>query len=365
MRRADVVVVGGGPAGLSTAGALAALGRHAVVLERDDLGGRWASRYDGLRLHTVRRFSGLAHLPIPPEEGRYVSKDGFARYLCAYAEQLGLDVRARVEVSSIRPRDELWELETAEGPWLANAVVVATGRYDVPVLPAWPGIDGYRGRLLHSAAYRSPSEFLGTSILVVGIGNSGAEIAGELAAAECRVAIAVRSVPPITPREVAGIPVHVLGLLFAHLPPGLVDRVGAPIRRMRVGDLRPYGLDREEWGPFTARKPPVIDVGFLAQLKAGRIEVKPALEGLSQTGATFEDGTSASFDAVIAATGFRTRLPELLDVTGLLDEAGLPIGGRAPRGLHFVGFRDSVRGGLYEIASDSRATAQRIAADLP
>src|SRR6266850_991519 len=109
--RADVVVVGGGPAGLSVAGALRRVGQAAVVLERDDrIGARWDSRYDGLHLHTVRRYSGLAHLPIPRAHGRYVSKDGFVRYLREYVAELALDVRTGTHVSAVRPDSDLWEI---------------------------------------------------------------------------------------------------------------------------------------------------------------------------------------------------------------------------------------------------------------
>jgi putative flavoprotein involved in K+ transport len=363
LARAEVVVVGGGPAGLSTAGALARRGIHAVVLEREEVGARWARRYDGLHLHTARRLSSLAHVPIPREEGRYVSKDGFARYLRAYVSRLGLDVRPGVDVSAVRRAGSLWEVETEDGAWHAKAVVLATGRYDSPFMPSWPGSDGYRGRLLHSAEYCSPREFAGASVLVVGIGNSGAEIAGELAAVGERVAVAVRRVPPISSREVFALPVQVLGIALAGLPAGAVDRVGAALRRGRNGDLTRYGLGPEEWGPFAARRPPVIDVGFLAQLKSGRIEVKPPVDSFTTTGVTTADGVSEDYDVVIAATGFRSRLPELLDVPGALDELGCPAGS-VPRGLHFVGFRESVRGALFEISRDSRAVARQISAEL-
>jgi putative flavoprotein involved in K+ transport len=361
--RAEIVIVGGGPAGLSTAGALARIGHGAVVLERDDLGGRWAGRYDGLHLHTARRLSGLAHAGIPREEGRYVSKDGFVRYLRSYAAGLRLDVRTGVEVAAVRPAGDLWEIETGEGTWRTKAVVVATGRYDVPFMPPWPGVEDYNGRLLHSAEYRNPHELEESSVLVVGIGNSGAEIACELAEAGLTVAIGVRSVPPIATREMFGVPVQVLGILLAGFPAGAVDNVGKALRRARIGDLGRYGLGREEWGPFRARRPPVIDVGFLEQLKAGRIDVEPAVIGFKPSGVTFADGTSRAFDAVVAATGFRSGLPELLDVPGVLDETGCPVGG-APPGLHFVGFRDSVRGAIFEIARDSQAVARQISARL-
>jgi cation diffusion facilitator CzcD-associated flavoprotein CzcO len=134
---ADVLVVGAGPAGLSTAGALTHLGVSCLVLERDaEIGARWASRYDRLRLHTTRRLSGLAHHPLPRGLPRYVTKDDFAAYLRDYAARLELDVRIGQSVRSVRRQDGGWTVETGERVWRARVVVLATGRHDRPFDPA-------------------------------------------------------------------------------------------------------------------------------------------------------------------------------------------------------------------------------------
>jgi cation diffusion facilitator CzcD-associated flavoprotein CzcO len=326
--RAEVVIVGAGPAGLSTAAALQRLGVPSLVLERDsELGARWARRYDRMHLHTVRRFSGLAHLPLPRTLPRYVSKDDYAQYLRDYAEHFRLDVRLGQEVTAIRPA---WSVETPEHAWRARCLVLATGRYDRPYVPEWPG--RFEGRLLHADEYRNAWEFAGLRVLVVGLGNSGAEIAAELAEAGTRVAVAVRRTPPISRREVLGLPVQVLGIVCAGLPPRAVDAAGALVRPRDLGD--------PAWGPFTARRPPVVDAGFLRQLKLGRIEVRPAVEELIERGAVFADGRIAEFDAIVAATGYRPGL-RLADAPG----------------LYRVGFRESVRGALFEINKESRRVA--------
>jgi cation diffusion facilitator CzcD-associated flavoprotein CzcO len=371
VRRADapVIVVGAGPAGLSSAGALVHAGVDPVVLEQDDeIGARWANRYDRLHLHTVRRFSGLAHYPLPRHLPRYVSKDDFAAYLRDYAARFALDVRLGEAVTGVRPTAGAWEVMTPTGVWTAQAVVLATGFHDRPVVPAWPGRDEYEGLLFHAADYRSAGTLAGRSVLVVGIGNSGAEIAAELAEA-APVTIAVRRPPPITKRELLGIPVHVLGVALAGLPPGAVDAVGSRLRRLTTGDLSAHGLGAPAWTPFTARRPPLIDVGFLEQLKRGRIAVRPAVERLTQEGVAFADGRAERFDAVVAATGYRSGLPELLDGDGVLDDRGRPrtVDGlrvASHPGLYASGFRDSIRGALFEIARDSRRLAPMIAAAL-
>src|SRR4051812_10943323 len=200
-----VAVIGAGPAGLSTGAALVRRGLQPVLFDEDDqIGGRWARRYERLHLHTVRRFSGLAHRPMPRTYPRYVPKDLVAAYLQEYAEHFGLDVRLGQRVARIAPTaDGWWEVETSAGSWRVRSVVVATGHYNRPRVPDWPGRDAFAGRLLHSVGYRTGAGFAGERVLVVGIGNTGAEIAADLAEqGASHVAISVRTPPPIMPREV-------------------------------------------------------------------------------------------------------------------------------------------------------------------
>lgn len=353
--------MGGGASGLAAAAALRRRGRQPVVLEQDEVGGTWARRYDRLALHTVRRFSGLPFQPLPRSYPRYVPKDLYARYLADYAERAGLDVRGGQRVERIRRDDEEWAVETARSPWRAPAVVVATGRYNEPRRPAWPGADEFEGTLLHSLDYRSGHAFRGHRVLVVGLGNTGAEIAADLVEqGAARVAVAVRTTPPITSREILGIPVQLFGLALHGLPPRAVDRVGRRLRRVGTGDLHPYGLGDEAWGPFTSRRPPVIDVGFLEVLKAGRVEILPAVAALTRTGARFTDGEEQEFDAIVAATGFTTGLERLLDEPGLLDERGFPRPGTAPPGLFFAGYAETPRGQLFEANRGARRLAEAV-----
>jgi putative flavoprotein involved in K+ transport len=353
-------VVGAGASGLAAAAALRRRGREPLVLDADEtVGGTWARRYDRLCLHTVRRFSGLPFHPIPRSYPRYVPKDLYARYLAAYAQQAGLEVRLGERVDAIRREGAGWVVATAARSHRARAVVVATGRHNRPYVPDWPGFDDFQGRLLHSESYRSGREFIGARVLVVGIGNSGAEIAADLVeSGALRVAIAVRSTPPISSREIAGVPVQLFGLTLYAFPPRAVDRVGAALRRIGTGDLRTYGLGREAWGPFAARRPPVIDVGFLKQLKARRIDVLPEVIGLRRDSVVFAGGEEHEFDAVVAATGYTSGLERLIDLRGVLDARGYPAAnGAAPPGLFFAGYAETPRGQLFEANRGARPLA--------
>ena len=371
-----VVVVGAGPAGLSTAAALSRRGVDALVLDRDDqVGGSWARRYERLHLHTIRRFSGLAHHPIPRRYPRYLSKDEYAAYLAGYAERLGLRVALGERVAAIRPAartEPLWEIETSRRTLGSEVVVIATGHYAEARIPAWEGIDEFQGRLLHSAEYRTGRDFAGRRVLVVGLGNSGAEIATDLVEhGAASVAVAVRTPPPIVTRELFGlVPVQVFGIALMPLGiPRAVDRIGAVLRKRAVGDLRPFGLGEAAWGPFTARRPAVIDVGFLGVLKAGQVTVRPALERLTRDGVQFADGSSEEVDVVVVATGFGTGLESVLrDVPGVVDDDGQPLArsGRptAAAGLYFIGFDETIRGHLFEARRESKRLARSIARSL-
>jgi cation diffusion facilitator CzcD-associated flavoprotein CzcO len=358
--RVEVAVIGAGAAGLGAAAALRRLGHDPLLVDRDErVGGTWAGRYERLCLHTVRRFSDLPYHPMPRDLPRYVAKDEYARYLREYVERLGLRVLLGWPVERVRAETGGgWILESPRGSIAAHAVVVATGKHNEKRLPAWPGLEDFRGVLVHSADYRTGSEFTGLEALVIGIGNSGCEIATDLVEqGAARVAIAVRTTPPISAREILGVPVQILGMLLMPFPPGPVDRVGAVMRRLANGDLREYGLGKEAWGPFTARRPPVIDVGFMRELKRRRIEVRPAVARFTESGVVFAGGPVEEFQVVVAATGFETGLDRLLGLSGVVDERGLPncLRGEAcgHPGLYFIGFTESPRGALFEAARDA------------
>jgi cation diffusion facilitator CzcD-associated flavoprotein CzcO len=366
----QVVVIGAGASGLSTGGALARRGVDALVVDRGErIGESWANRYERLHLHTIRRFSGLAHHRIPRRYPRYLSKDEYAAYLREYAVAAGLRVALGEAVTAVRAG---WEVETSRRTLPANVVVVATGHYLRPRMPQWEGVEAFRGRLLHSAAYRTGREFAGQRALVVGLGNSGAEIVADLVEqGAASVSVAVRTPPPIVTREMFGVvPVQLFGITLMPLGiPRTVDRVAAVLRKQAVGDLRPYGLEPAAWGPFTARRPAVIDVGFLAALKAGHVAVRPALERITEEGARYADGSTEAVDVIVVATGFGTGLEQVLrDVPGVLDESGQPLARSgeptAAPGLYFIGFDETIRGHLFEARRESKRLARRIAREL-
>src|SRR5688500_3666035 len=272
---ASVVVVGGGAAGLAAAGALTGRAIEAVVLERGGaLGASWRGRYDRLRLHTVRALSGLPRGALPGGLPRYVPKDAYAAYLGRYAERLDLRVRLDWRVQRIAPDPgggggdpsgaggaggvshgvrPAWRIEGPRGVWRAPVVVVATGQHAAPARPALPGSAAFEGELLHAGAYRSGRPFAGKRVLVVGAGNTGTELAVDLAEhGAAAVALSVRTPPFVVPREVLGVPVQVAGLLLERLPARLADAVSRLLARLALGDLGRHGLGAPGWSPYGA-----------------------------------------------------------------------------------------------------------------
>jgi cation diffusion facilitator CzcD-associated flavoprotein CzcO len=359
-----VAIVGGGASGLAAAATLTRRGIAAVVLDADSrIGGTWARRYDRLCLHTARAFSGLPYLGLPREYPRYVPRDLYVHYLEDYASRLALDVRLDHPVERIAPDAGGWSLTTGRGVLRARAVVVATGRHREPSLPGWARSTPFAGTLLHSSDYRNGRRARGLRALVVGLGNSGAEIAADLVDhGAAHVAVSVRRPPPIAARELAGVPLQLLGILLAPFPARAVDAAGALLRRAGTRDLRRHGLSPEAWRPFAEGRPPVIDAGFLHHLRGGAIDVRPDVRRLSRRGSVFADGSEEPFDVVVAATGFRSGLERLVAVPDALDQAGQPCanGRQRARGLFFVGFRESPRGQLFEAKREAFAVANAV-----
>lgn len=371
-----VYVIGGGPGGLSAAYALRARGVRAVVLERSDgVGASWRRHYDRLRLHTTRRLSALPGLPMPRRFGRWVARDNVVRYLEKYAEHHELEIVTGVEVSRVeRAADgEGWLLRATGGRELTgSAVVVATGFNHTPRLPDWPGRDGYTGELLHAGAYRNPEPYAGRDVLVVGVGNTGAEIAADLAEGGAgRVRLAVRTTPHIVRRSTLGWAAQYTSVLVRRLPVRLVDRLARTLCRISIPDLTEQGLPRPDTGLYSRVKQgavPVLDVGLVRGVRSGAIEVVAAVEGFDDGKVRLADGGLLSPDAVIAATGYARGLEGLVGHLDVLDGRGRPVthGARTPArapGLYFTGFTNPISGMFREMALDAEKIAKAVVRD--
>jgi putative flavoprotein involved in K+ transport len=369
--RAPVAIVGAGPTGLAAAAVLKGRGVESVLLERSDaVGESWRRRYERLHLHTVRWLSGLPGLPIERSAGKWVPKDAYADYLVRYAGHHRLEPRLGVDVERVERTDGVWTLRTSDGDVEAEQVVVASGFSARPHLPDWPGRDAFGGRLVHSADYVDPAPYAGLDVLVVGSGNSGAEIATDVAdAGAARVRISVRTPPIVVRRDTLGIPSQLLGIAIGKLPVRVVVPVSKGLRRISIPDLSPFGLPAPPDGVAQFARTgtvPILDVGFVAAVRSGRVGVVPAVERFDDGAVVLADGSRVEVDAVIAATGFWPALEPLVGHLGVLDERGIPLvsGGEthpAAPGLYFAALQPRLSGLLREAAKDAKRVAAAIA----
>jgi putative flavoprotein involved in K+ transport len=369
METHDLVIVGAGSAGLATGALLRRAGFQPLLLEAgEEPGAAWRERYDRLHLHTPRLLSGLPGRRIPRRFGRWVARDGLLEYLRAYADGEGLDVRTGARVERIDRNGAGWRLDTAGGPLLAHCVIVATGYNGRPFVPDWPGLAGFTGERVHSTDYRNPTPYRDRDVLVVGVGNSGAEIATDVAeGGASRTRLSVRTPPQILRRATAGIPAQLIGIAIRKVPPSWVDPISKAQRRLSIPDLAAQGLPRPEIGVrtsfITTGTTPVLDVGIVDAVRRGRVEIVAAVEGFDGSDVLLTDGSRIDPDVVIAATGFRAGLEELVGHLDVLDRRGLPVatdGEAVLPGLWFVGFMPTLGGQLREGSIAARAVAAAV-----
>ena len=203
-QRLDVVVVGGSQAGLAMAWHLARLGLRFVVLEAGaELGHTWRSRWDSLKLFTPAQYDALPGLAFPAPADTYPTKDPVADYLQAYAAAFDLPVRLNAQVTDLRRVGDDFEVGTADASYRARQVVVATGPFQVPFVPPQAAKLDASVTQLHSAGYRNPQALPDGPVLVVGGGNSGFQIAEELAATR-QVDLSIATTYPMLPQRLAG-----------------------------------------------------------------------------------------------------------------------------------------------------------------
>ena len=363
----EAIIIGAGPAGLACAATMRAAGLNVTVLEKADcVGAVWRRHYDRLHLHTDRRHSGLPGMAMPRDFPAYPSRAQMVDYLEGYAARFKITPRFNTEVSRIAREGPLWRVDFADDAIVAPIVVVATGIADAPYRPSWPDAATYGGEIIHSSEYRNPAPYVGKRVLVVGFGNSGGEIALDLANAGIDVAMSVRGPVQVIPRDLLGLPILTWVILYQRLPARLVDALNAPILRLAVGDFEKLGLKRSFKGPRRMveedGRVPLIDIGTLAKIRDGSIRIRSGIASFNAQGVAFADGTSEAFDAVILATGFRPDLRRLLpDVGGVFDTLGMPrVTGQptAAAGLFFCGQITVPTGQLREIGIEAERIAQ-------
>ena len=374
--RVEVVVIGAGPGGLAVAAALKGHGRNPLVVDRADrVASSWRGHYDRLHLHTPRRWSGLPGHPIPRSFGRWVARDDVVRYLESYAAHHRLELRLGSGVTGIdrvdtSPDGARWAVRLDDGSTItADHVVVATGYNHTPVEPDWPGLDGFPGEVVLAKHYRNGRPYAGRDVLVVGSGNTGMEIATDLADhGATRVWLAVRTPPHIIPRSRMGWPAQGTGILVRRLPPRLVDRVAAVLAVVQEPDLTAYGMPRpgtDLYSRVLVGRVPVQDVGIVAAIRGKRVEPVAAVQAVDGADVVLADASRVQPSVVVVATGYRSGLEPVVGHLDVLDGRGLPLvhGAHEPdgaAGLWFTGYTNPISGMLRELRIDAEKIAAAI-----
>jgi len=345
----DVLVIGAGQAGLALGHHLARRGADFLLLDAGpEVGHSWRSRWDSLRLFSPAQYDSLPGMTFPAPDGIYhPTKDDVADYLQAYAQRFRLPVRLNSPVFRLhRAADGTFTAATPTGTVHARQVVVATGPFQRPAVPRVAAGLGPQVVQLHSADYRNPAEVPPGPVLIVGGGNSGLQIAEELAASH-QVTLAVGSRPMRLPQRLLG-----RDLFWWLSATGMITRTAdSPLaRRMQArGDL-------------------LIGSSYRRAAQAG-VDVRPRVTGATGSRAVFEDGSSVAPDTVVWATGFRSDY-SWIDVPGVL-EGGVVRHRRGETdvpGLSFIGLPwQHTRGSalLGFVKHDAEWLTARIAARRP
>jgi len=307
MKEVENLIVGAGPAGLAVAGRMRKAGLDFEILEQSqNIGNSWHHHYDRLHLHTVKQWSHLPHLEFPEDYPLYVPRKKLIDYFYQYAETFNIDPHFDKKVIAIKDK----------------------------------------------------------RVLIIGMGNTGAEVALDLAENGVTTYISVRSPISVVPRDLNGRPAQVTAKYLAKIPFGLGDWLGSKIRSIYFGDIRKYNLEPSTMYPAVqlreTGKTPIVDIGTIAAIKAGKIKVVKDIEQFTADGVEFKNGEYLQFDAILLATGYHAKVEEFLERgSDLLDKYGCPkgpIGEDFHQGIYFIGFDNYKLGGILGTINSDSAT---------
>ena len=348
MTRSDVIIIGGGQAALSVGYFLRRTKRSFLILDAEDgSGGAWRHAWASLRLFSPAIWSSLAGWPMPATAQGSPTRDEVIDYLSQYEKRYALPIRRPAMVDVVERSAGGLIVRSGTEAWQAQSVVSATGSWRQPHVPAYPGREVFAGRQLHSADYASATAFAGQRVLIVGGGNSGAQILADVSQVAETVWVTEKP-PSFLPDDVDG------RVLFERA----TERLRAQQEGRSVEHL-PGGFGD------IVMVPPVVDARA-----RGVLHAREPFAGLTPHGVQWTDGSEASFDAVIWCTGFRPALRHLTGL-GVVNDAGRVDmeGTRStvePR-LWLVGYGDwtgMASATLIGVMRSARSTAQEIDAFL-
>ncbi|CAL4980196.1 unnamed protein product [Urochloa decumbens] len=368
-----VLIVDAGPAGLATAACLAQFSIPYVIMEREDCSASlWRNRaYDRLKLHLAKEFCELPHMSYPADAPTYIPKDQFVKYLDSYIERFDIQPKYNTAIKSCTYDEgkECWISLACDAAtsrvvmYKSKFLVVASGENSAANIPMIPGLHDFAGEAIHSSLYKSGTAYSGKNVLVVGCGNSGMEIAYDLATHGANTSIVVRSQVHVMTKEI----IRFGMTLVQHTPVNAVDDLLVRMSKFLFGDLSKHGIVRPETGPLLLKektgRSAVIDVGTVGLIKKGTIKVLGNISKINGNVVEFEDKKESSFDVIVFATGYKSMANTWLkNGESVLNNDGLPKKEfpnhwKGANGLYCAGL---ARRGLAGIAIDAKNIANDI-----
>ncbi|MEZ4633162.1 MAG: NAD(P)/FAD-dependent oxidoreductase [Deinococcales bacterium] len=298
-----IVIVGAGAAGLAAAFYLKKANLPFIILEKDEVGATWGKHYQGMKLHSLKQVSALPGLKMPSSYPAFPSGPQVKNYLQDYAKKLELPIQ-QVEVIAVDFDDktQLWQLETLNRNHISDTisspiVILATGIWNQPYIPNFEGLDRTKIKVIHAKNYQKAQDFKGLRLLVVGAGNSGAEIAVQLAQAGIKLELVVRDGLLLLPYPRSVLGSKLSSLVLHHSPKVLKDKLLGMFRRgyPELGLPLPSKAASEAY--------PVISPELVPLVKLGKIKVRPGIRAFTATEVIFENGDKGVYEVVVMARG--------------------------------------------------------------
>jgi putative flavoprotein involved in K+ transport len=340
----DVIVIGAGQAGLAMGYYLKKRNVSFLILDKaSEIGESWRKRYDSLTLFTPRAYSALPGLPLSGDQGQYPNKNEIRDYLLHYAKTFSLPIEGNTYIEKLDQIEAGFILSTNRGDYRSKAVVVATGPFQVPTIPRFSK-DLSRGILqLHSAEYKNPNQLIEGPTLVVGGGNSGAQIASEIGDNR-QVYLSVSHSLRFLPQDVWNKSIFwwfdKLGLLKANV-------------NSKLGDIVKNMPD------------PIFGFELKEKIKLGKVTLKTKATSADGSWVRFQDGSRIEVKNIIWCTGYQTDY-SWINLPSIFDEKGLPIQERgitSQKGLYFLGMPWQYRRGsalLQGVGTDAKYIANQL-----